>query len=80
MMHNYENAGSHILSWFFFISCVVICNFFILNLTVGQIMIKYDNEQEAMEKVNEANNEYDVFSKELWEFGKEVLYKSFEIE
>lgn len=39
MMFFYENSGSPVLSWFFFISCVVICNFFILNLTVGQMML-----------------------------------------
>jgi hypothetical protein len=44
MMFNYENAGSQGLSWFYFISCVVICNFFILNLTIGQMMLQYEEE------------------------------------
>jgi hypothetical protein len=30
--------------------------------------------------VQEENNEYDVFSRELLDFGKEVMDKSFEIE
>lgn len=49
MMFNYENAGSQILSWFYFISCVIVCNFFILNLTVGQMMLVYEERMEAEE-------------------------------
>ena len=35
MMNFYENAGSQSFSWIYFISCVIICSFFILNLTVA---------------------------------------------
>ena len=45
MMFNYENAGSQALSWFYFITCMLVCNFFILNLTVGQMMLQYEVEE-----------------------------------
>jgi len=73
MMFFYENAGSQVVSWFFFISCVVLCNFFILNLTVGQMMIRYNIEMDENDKVKKENDQYDVFSQELIDLGKKVL-------
>jgi voltage-dependent calcium channel L type alpha-1D len=35
LMNIYENAGSRTFSWFYFIGCVIICSFFILNLTIA---------------------------------------------
>lgn len=44
-MNFYEEADSRGLSWFFYITLVILCNFFILNLTVGQMMLQYDTER-----------------------------------
>ena len=41
IMNFHEKAGSPWFSWIFYISTVVVCSFFILNLTVAQMMIKY---------------------------------------
>lgn len=77
MMFFYENAGSQVVSWFFFISCVVLCNFFILNLTVGQMMIRYNIEMDENDKVKKENDQYDIFSQELIDLGKKVLPEEF---
>lgn len=35
IMNFYEEADSRVISWFFYITLVILCNFFILNLTIG---------------------------------------------
>lgn len=59
LMNIYENAGSPTFSWFYYIGCVIICSFFIMNLTIAQMMMKY-----AL--VSDQSDVVDEFDKELY--------------
>ena len=72
-MNNYENTGSRILSWVFFISCVVLTNFFILNLTIGQMMIQYEAEKDKAKELSFQNSSYDEWNQMLQDYGNKVL-------
>lgn len=61
MMNFYEDAGSPLLSWVFFITLVVSCNFFILNLTIGQMMLRYEIEMDEQKALDYKANKYDKF-------------------
>ena len=63
IMNFYEEADSRALSWFFYISLVVLCNFFILNLTIGQMMLKYENTRKQLrdEDYSKDPPQYDEF-------------------
>jgi hypothetical protein len=59
LMNIYENAGSPTFSWFYYIGCVIICSFFIMKLTIAQMMMKY-----AL--VSDQSDVVDEFDKELY--------------
>ena len=42
VMYIYEDVSSRILVDLYFISCVVICSFFLLNLTIAVMLREYD--------------------------------------
>lgn len=66
MMNMYENAGSPTFSWAYYICCVIVCSFFILNLTIAQMMMKY-----AL--VSDQSDVVDEFDKELYEIGEDIF-------
>lgn len=64
IMNIYEDAFT---SWFvdlYFISCVIICSFFLLNLTIAVMLMKY----EELDK-NQANSKHD---EELRQIGTSI--------
>ena len=66
IMNIYENAGSPTFSWIYYISCVVVCSFFILNLTIAQMMMKY-----AL--VSDLSDVVDEFDKELYSIANKIF-------
>ena len=59
---------------FFFISCVWVCAFFVLNLTIASMLIKYDN----LDKENDANK-VDQFERELTDMANDIFDKVIQI-
>jgi len=41
-MNIYEDASNALFVSIYFISCVVICSFFLLNLTIAVMLMKYE--------------------------------------
>jgi len=68
-MNIYENAGSPVFSWFYYIGCVIVCSFFVLNLTIAQMMIKYGLVSDQSEVVDEFDKELYVIADRI--FGSE---------
>lgn len=54
IMNFYEEASSRGLSFGFYITLVILCNFFILNLTIGQMMLQYDTERQEQKALDYA--------------------------
>ena len=42
IMNIYQDAFIGVFVSFFFISCVIICSFFLLNLTIAVMLMKYE--------------------------------------
>jgi len=57
LMNIYENAGSPAFSWLYYISCVIVCSFFVLNLTIAQMMMKYALVSDQSDVVDEFDTE-----------------------
>ena len=55
IMNIYEDAANRTFVVFYYISCVVICSFFLLNLTIAVMLMKY----EELDKTSK-NSEHDV--------------------
>jgi hypothetical protein len=74
-MNFYEEADSRALSWFFYITLVILCNFFILNLTIGQMMLQYDTERASQKEEDYASDPpiYDEFDSQLHKMGQKIL-------
>lgn len=68
IMGMHQEFYSPMFVHFFFISCVWICAFFILNLTIASMLMKYDE----VDKEQDANN-IDQFEQELTEMGNEIF-------
>lgn len=60
IMNIYEDAANRTFVVFYYISCVVICSFFLLNLTIAVMLMKY----EELDKTSK-NSEHDVSLREM---------------
>jgi hypothetical protein len=59
---------------FFFISCVWVCAFFVLNLTIASMLMRYDE----IDKEND-ENETDQFERELTDMANDIFDKVIQI-
>jgi tRNA C32,U32 (ribose-2'-O)-methylase TrmJ len=66
IMNFHEKAASQFFAFFFFMSCVVVCAFFILNLTVAQMIMKY-------EEYSQEQHSHDSFEAQLQELAAETF-------
>ena len=64
IMNIYEDASSRIFVVFYFVLCVIINSFFLLNLTIAVMLMKY----EELDKENK-NSDHD---KQLRELGRNI--------
>jgi hypothetical protein len=64
IMNIYEDASSRLFVDLYFISCVVICSFFLLNLTIAVMLMKYE-ELDKAQKQSEHN-------KQLKDLGQDI--------
>lgn len=70
IMNITQEFASKLVVHFFFISCVWICAFFVLNLTIASMLIKYDEVDSAADE-----NEVDAFEQELTDMANEIFDK-----
>ena len=66
VMNMHERAFNKYFSFAYFMSAVVVCSFFILNLTVAQMIMKY-------EEYSQAEHTHDSFERQLQEQAKETF-------
>ena len=83
IMNMHQDFFSSLFVHVFFISCVWIIAFFILNLTIATMLMKYEQVEEDLKNRSHAkvegggkcgaNNGYDIFEKELHEMGQQIF-------
>ena len=80
----YRDAYSPGFVNFYFVLCIVVCSFFVLNLTIAVMLIKYDEldnmPDEEGENNSEQYNELMLFGNEIGEEGLPEAFTKFIIE
>ena len=43
IMNIYEDTGTQLMVVVYFVTCVIVCSFFLLNLTIAVMLMKYED-------------------------------------
>lgn len=67
----YRSAYNETFVQIYFLLCIIVCSFFVLNLTIAVMLLKYDEESEEARKDLDDSEEQAV-DNELIEYGQEI--------